>query len=35
MGVATFDKMDDIEKTILKADEALYLGKREGKNCIV
>lgn len=34
-GVASFDQMEDIEKTIHRADEALYKGKRLGKNCVV
>ncbi|KQC08276.1 MAG: hypothetical protein APR54_04810 [Candidatus Cloacimonas sp. SDB] len=35
LGVAVFDEITDIKKTIQKADEALYEGKRRGKNCIV
>ncbi len=34
-GVAVFDKIEDIEKTIKRADEAMYEGKDLGKNCVV
>jgi len=33
-GIATYNKVIDIDTCIRKADEALYRGKRSGKNCI-
>jgi len=35
LGVASFNKIEDIQETIQKADEALYEGKSQGKNCVV
>ena len=34
-GIATKEAEDSIQKTIEKADMALYDGKKSGKNCIV
>lgn len=34
-GVATFNQEDSIDETIKRADDALYKGKSEGKNCVV
>jgi diguanylate cyclase (GGDEF)-like protein len=34
-GVAVFSQEDGIDSTIKKADDALYLGKGKGKNCVV
>jgi len=34
-GVATYDKKMDIDECIKIADEALYKGKKRGKNCVV
>lgn len=34
-GMCSFDMYEDIDKTITMADEALYFGKRNGKNAVV
>jgi hypothetical protein len=34
-GVRVYNKAMDIDLCIKKADEALYKGKKRGKNCVV
>ncbi|MGM0509256.1 MAG: ligand-binding sensor domain-containing protein, partial [Fusobacteriota bacterium] len=35
LGITEFDPLINMEKNIDKADQALYLGKKEGRNCCV
>lgn len=34
-GVAAFNQKDSMDSTIKRADDALYMGKKKGKNCII
>lgn len=35
LGVAAFVKEDSVDATIKRADDALYMGKNRGRNCVV
>ena len=35
LGVSIFDKIMSIDECIKQADDALYKGKKSGKNCVV
>ena len=34
-GVSVYDRPMDIDYCIKMADEALYIGKKQGKNCVI
>ena len=34
-GVSIYDGSSDIDNCIKTADEALYIGKQKGKNCVI